>query len=200
MSNHVRSIKSDLWIDGSFRKFDVSQKVVWFYLHTGYHSSETALYSCPIDDIALFCSISKKKTASIIKDFIDMGIVDYDFDTEEILVKDYYDQHSPTSGLFFYMYLQDLEKIKSKKLIDGVIEMSKKYRISTAFYLALTEVRPDLKREDFKIIKTDKSDEEIRNAGLRGRTIALENKKASSEASTPIANNDEQNIDPDLPF
>ena len=200
MSNHVRSIKSDLWIDGSFRKFDASRKVVWFYLHTGYHSSETALYSCPIDDIALFCSISKKKTASIIKDFIDLGLVDYDFDTEEILVKDYYDQHSPSSGLFFYMYLQDLEKIKSKKLIDGVVEMAKKYRISTAFYLALTEVRPDLNREDFKIIKTDKSDEEIRNAGLRGRTIALENKKASSEAATPIANNDDQNIDPDLPF
>lgn len=199
MANHTRTVKTDIWVEHNFRKLDGVQKIVWFYLHTGYHTSETALFACSLSDLAHFCGISKRKATEIISGFIEEGLADYDYETDEILVKDYFEFHAPSSGLYYNMYLQDLEKIKSQRLVDELIEMSKKYRISTAFFLALLDVRPDIDRNDFKIIATDKSDDAIRNAGLRGRTISLE--KRTKTNKTELQNQVTEEItDPDLPF
>ncbi|MBR4296307.1 MAG: hypothetical protein IKT56_05695 [Clostridia bacterium] len=182
MPNYVRSVKTDLWIESRFRKFDAERKIVWFYLHTGYHSSETALYPCPIEDISLFCKISKKKTAEIIKDFCDMNLISYDSDTEEVLVLDYFDYHAPNMGLYYRMYSNDLAKIKSQKLIGELVEISKKYKISMAFFTALKDLRPDLKQEDFKVKKTDKTEDEIRDSDERGRKTAAANRNRAEIA------------------
>ena len=61
MPNCIRTVKADLWIDKDFREFDPARKVFWFFLHTGYLSSETSLYICQIDDISFFCGLSKKQ-------------------------------------------------------------------------------------------------------------------------------------------
>ena len=182
MPNYVRSVKTDLWIESRFRKFDAAQKIVWFYLHTGYHSSETALYPCPIEDIALFCKLSKKKTAEIIEYFCDQNLISYDRETEEVLVRDYFDYHAPNMGLYYRMYAGDLAKIKSQKLIDELVEMSKKYKISMAFFTALKDLRTDLKPEDFKVKKTDKTEDEIRDADERGRKTAEANRNKAEIA------------------
>lgn len=182
MPNYVRSVKTDLWIESRFRKFDAAQKIVWFYLHTGYHSSETALYPCPIEDIALFCKLSKKKTAEIIEYFCDQNLILYDHETEEVLVLDYFDYHAPNMGLYYRMYAGDLSKIKSQKLIDELVEMSKKYKISMAFFTALKNLRPNLNQSDFKVKKTGKTEDEIRDADERGRKTAEANRNKAEIA------------------
>ena len=173
---YTRAIKTDIWIDKDFRKLTPQEKIFWFYLHTGYHSSETALYACPVEDIALFCGISKKKAKEMIEKFCEQGMILYDFSTDELLVLDYFHFHPPIGGLYYRMYSNDLAKIKSQQLIDELVEMSKKHKISLAFFAALRDLRPDLDPNEFKIKKTDKTEVEIRNADERGRGTAAENR------------------------
>ena len=176
MANYTRAIKTDIWINKEFRKMMPQEKIFWFYLHTGYHSSETALYACPIEDIALFCGISKKKAKEMIEKFCEQGSISYDFMTDELLVKDYFNYHPPIGGLYYRMYSNDLAKIKSQRLIDELVEISKKHKISLAFFAALRDLRPELDPDEFKIKKTDKTEVEIRNADERGRGTAAENR------------------------
>lgn len=183
MANYTRAIKTDIWIDTDFRKLTPQEKVFWFYLHTGYHSSETALYACPIEDIALFCGISKKKAKEMIEKFCEQGKILYDLDTDELLVLDYFSFHPPVGGLYYRMYANNLAKIKSQRLIDELVEMSKKYKISLAFFAAFRDLRPELDPKDFKIKKTDKTEGEIRNADERGREVAAERKSMAEIVS-----------------
>ena len=183
MSNCIRTVKADLWIDKDFRSFDATRKVFWFFLHTGYLSSETSLYICQIDDIAFFCNISKKKAAELVSEFEERGFISYDKETGEILVRDYFAYHPPVGGLYYRMFANDLVKIKSEKLIDELVEIAKKYKISVSFFAALQDRRPELKEKDFKIKKTDMTPEEARNADERGRRTAANNRGQGDKAA-----------------
>lgn len=203
MSNCIRTVKADLWIDKDFRSFDATRKVFWFFLHTGYLSSETSLYICQIDDIAFFCNISKKKASDLVSEFEERGFISYDKETGEILVRDYFAYHPPVGGLYYRMFANDLVKIKSEKLIDELVEIAKKYKISVSFFAALQDRRPELKEKDFNIKKTDMTSEEARNADERGRRTAANNRgqgDKSAKKQQEERDEDKQLSDDDLPF
>ena len=205
MPNCVRTLKTDLWIEKEFRSFDAARKVFWFFLHTGYLSSETSLFICQIDDIAFFCGFSKKKAAELVSEFEEQGFISYDRETGEIFVRDYFAYHPPIGGLYYRMFANDLSKIKSERLIDELVEISKQYKISMPFFAALQDRRPELKEEDFKIKKTDMTAEYARNADERGRHTAASNREKSEKPKStyPRVEDDETekiSIDEELPF
>ncbi len=205
MPNCIRTVKADLWIDKDFREFDPARKVFWFFLHTGYLSSETSLYICQIDDISFFCGLSKKKAKELIEEFEERGFISYDVKTGEILVRDYFHFHPPVGGLYYRMFANDLSKIRSEKLIDELVEISKGYKISMPFFAALQDRRPDLKERDFKIKKTDMTPEDARNADERGRHTAASNrgangKKQEEEKTSRQSPDSSSEIDELLPF
>ncbi len=143
-----------------------------------------------ITDCSLYCGVSVKEIEKMLQRFEELGYIFYDYATEEICVLDYFVMHSPAGGITYEMYRKDLAKITSDKVLDVLVENSKRYDISLPFFAALQDFKPQIKEEDFAIKSCSKSIDEIRTAAKRGRA-----KSATKEMETP-----EFEKEDDLPF
>lgn len=184
MANYCRTILSSLWSSKSFRKLNHKEKVFYFLLHTGEISSDTSVFPCMLDDCALYCGVQVEDVEKMIEKFQELGIVYYDYEAEEICVLDYFVMHSPSGGITYEMYRKDISKITSDKVIDVLVENSKKFDISLSFFAALQDFRPSIKEEDFIIKSSNKTIDEIRSAAKRGRTKAALNQEDFSEVGS----------------
>lgn len=180
MANYSRTILSSLWSSKIFRKLNHKEKVFYFLLHTGEITSDTSVFPCLMDDCALYCGVSVKEIEKMLHRFEELGLIFYDYDLEEICVLDYFVMHSPVGGITYEMFRKDLAKISSDKILDVLVENSKKYDISLPFFAALQDFRPCIKQEDFSIKHCEKTVEEIRTAAKRGRTKAAGDKNKSA--------------------
>ncbi len=203
MANYNRSIKTDLWMTIAFRDLTSDEKVVYLFLHTADLSSDSSVFFCPISDVASCCNLSKAKVLKILKKFEEAGYIVYDYDYQEVFVKDYFWLHPPVGGLGFEMFYKDLSKIKSHHLIDLVVENSKEYEISLPFFTALQDVRPNIKQDDYAIKPTKMTCDELRTAANRGRSKSRAKSGAKQEEPTKektYTNENTEIIDEDLPF
>ena len=147
MANYCRTILSSLWSSKSFRKLNQTEKVFYFLLHTGELSSDTSVFPCMLEDCALYCGVQVEEVEKMMKKFEELGLVYYDYDAEEICVLDYFAMHNPAGGITYEMYRKDIGKITSDKVLDVLVENSKKYDISLPFFAALQDFRPSIKEE-----------------------------------------------------
>ena len=172
MANYNRTIVSSLWSNKTFRRLTPKEKVFYFLLHTGEITSDTSVFPCFIEDCALYCGASKKEIEKMLAHFEELGLVMYDKDCEEIIILDFFFYHPPVGGLTFEMFRKDLAKITSKKIMDALVENSKKYKISIQFFTALKEFVPYLCQDDFNIKKSTLTEEEVKTVAERGRKNA----------------------------
>ena len=214
MANYNRTIISSVWTSLDFRKMTDKEKVLYFWLHTGEITSDSSAFPCLIDDCAHYCGMKRKDVESILKKFQELGLVFYDYEEENVVVLDYFDHHPPVGGIKYEMFAKDLAKITSDKVIDVLIENSKNYKISIAFFAALQDLRPEIKAEDFQIKNSsDKTVEEIREVANIGRKNAAAKRKEMaaaykekveadviSEQTTDKVDSSQANTDEDLPF
>ena len=181
MANYNRTIVSSLWSNKLFRRLTHKEKVFYFLLHTGEITSDTSVCPCMIEDCALYCNVSKKEIGKMINHFEELGIILYDHEYEEIIIKDLFYYHPPVGGLTFEMFKKDIAKISSKKILSALVENSKKYTISLQFFAALKEFVPNLRQDDFKIKKTNLTEEEVKTVAARGRRNAARSKVSVEE-------------------
>lgn len=183
MSNYIRNICASVWSEQRFRRLNAYEIVFYFYLHTSHITSDTSVFKLYIDEAALYCKVSAKKIKDMIDKFISLGLILYDFETEEVLVLDYFENHEPAGGLTYEMFIKDLNKIKSEELIRELAVVSKSFSISLSFFAALQEIMPDLQQSDYKIKSSNKSIDEIKTAAVRGRKKITENRNKVADKS-----------------
>lgn len=169
MSNFYRTFRSANWSNLDFRRMTSDEKVVFVLIHTAEFSSETSVFFCPIAECASATNLTQAKIRKIFKKFEEMDLIFYDYKYEEICVKDFFRNAPANSGIGYERYFTDLEKIKSKKILQALVENTKQYRISLAFFAAMDDLISNLKKEDFLIAKTELTLETVRNASARGR-------------------------------
>lgn len=169
MSNFYRTFRSANWSNLDFRRMTSDEKVVFVLIHTAEFSSETSVFFCPIAECASATGLTQTKIRKIFKKFEEMGIIYYDYEYEEICVKDFFENAPATSGIGYDRYYIDMDKIKSKKILQVLVENTKYHRISLAFFTALYDLVGGLNRNDYIISKTAMEMDDVRTASARGR-------------------------------
>ena len=176
MPGFNRTIKTSLWEENKyFRDLSYLEKYLYIYMLTGRYSSETSVFSFPLSYQNEILHLSKKVFMTTFNSLINKNLIIFDEEEEEVLVVHYFDNHAPNGGLTYEMFKNDLSNIKSEMLIDNLVKIAKKYKISKAFYAALVDRRPELASENiisqYKFSdKNDKSLEEVRGYAKAGRT------------------------------
>ena len=175
MPSMYRNISTGLWSAHQyFRNLSPRAKFVYLYLLTAPCSSELSLFPFPLLFQTPSLGLKLEELEAVILALEKEGLVIYDRETEEILVCKYFENHKPNAGLTYEMYRNDLGEIKSEALIDELVEISKNYTISLAYYAALADRRPYLENwETMNLFhfkdKEMKSLDEVRSAASRGR-------------------------------
>ena len=169
MSTFFRTIQSNLWSHKYFRRLSMDEGYTYIFLLTGEITSDTGLYPCVLEDVCYYTGIDRNRVKEIFEKFENDGKIIYDWETEEILICEMFDNKEPLTGIKYEHYVKDFKKIESLRLIKELAEISKRYNICMAFFAALQDLLPNLKEDDYMIKKTDKSAEEIRGAAARGR-------------------------------
>ena len=203
MANYNRTIVSSLWSNKTFRRLTPKEKVFYFLLHTGEITSDTSVFPCFIEDCALYCGASKKEIEKMLAHFEELGLIMYDKECEEIIILDFFFYHPPVGGLTFEMFRKDLAKITSKKIMDALVENSKKYKISIQFFTALKEFVPYLCQDDFNVKKSNLTEEEVKTVAERGRknaSAAKSKSESSGKIKVDLDDEDDDENSEELPF
>lgn len=169
MSNYKRSVESAIWSDISFVDMPSDNKVVYFLLLTGEFSSDSSAFTCSINNLCSYTNLSRAKVLKILKQFEEEGRIKYDYNTQEVLVVEYFRNHEPTGGLTYEMFSKDLKRIRSTWLLEELAENAKRYNISIAFFAALQDYVPNIKESDYKIKASRYTSNTIRTAAAKGR-------------------------------
>lgn len=202
MSNFYRTFRSANWSNLDFRRMTSDEKVVFVLIHTAEFSSETSVFFCPISECAIAAGLTQTKIRKIFQKFQELGYIYYDYEYEEICVKDFFKNSPPNSGIGYDRYVTDLDKIKSKKVLEVFVENTKQYRISLSFFTAMYDIMGGLDRDEYIIGKTSMCMEDFRTASMRGR------KKSgigiAKESETPVKSDseifEEMSDDDECPF
>ncbi len=149
MASFIRTIHTDVW-EHMFPLNSLG-KVFYMFLLTCTATSETSVFYFPVRYPAMYLNLENKEAELLIRDFESKGLVSYDWGTEEILVRYYFENHSPIGGITYEMYAKDLAKVRSSVLLNELKEHSQNFKVSVAFYAALADVFPEL--EDETIMK-----------------------------------------------
>lgn len=184
----------------AFRNLTADEKVVYLFLHTADISSDSSVFFCPLSDVASCCNMSKQKIIKIFKKFEAEKYIVYDYDFQEVCVMDYFWLHPPIGGIYYEMFYKDIQKIKSKCVIDTLVETAKNYEISMAFFTALQDVRPDISQYEYVIKPTDKTPEELRTSAKRGRKLSAAKHTRPKESPFPREADASDAFDDDMPF
>ena len=137
MANYERTFKSSTWSTAEFEKLSATEKIFYFLLTTGEETSDTSVYPLSVSRICYHLGITQKKTLELSDSFQKKGLIDYDFDTEEVLVLCYFIHNPPRGGIKYEGYAKDLNKIKSQRLMNHHAEVAKSYPITIGFFAAI---------------------------------------------------------------
>ena len=180
MQNFCRSVKSHVWQDRTFHRLAPEEKLIYLYLLTGPVTSDTSVFLCPLDQMSLDLGIPVDSIEKVLKRFIELNIVAYDFEQEEICVIPYFAYGTnPVGALNYEMYAKDFDKINNKNLIKYAIESARNADISIAYFAAIQDILPELSEDDFPIRPTKSTTDDIRNAAKRGRKKIKDKKEAA---------------------
>lgn len=192
MQNYSRTVKSHVWQDRTFHRLNPEEKLIYLYLLTGPVTSDTSVFLCPLDQMSLDLGISIESIEKILKRFIELNIVAYDFEQEEVCMMPYFAHGtSPVGALNYEMYAKDFDKINNKSLIKYVVESAKNADISMAYFAAIQDIFPELSEDDYPIRPTKSTADDIRNAAKRGRKKISEKRKSEKQTEELMKKLDE---------
>lgn len=192
MQNYSRTVKSHLWQDRTFHRLNAEEKLVYLYLLTGPVTSDTSVFLCPLDQMSLDLGIPVDSIEKVLKRFIELNIVAYDFEQEEICVIPYFAYGTnPVGSLNYEMYAKDFDKINNKNLIKYAIESARNADISIAYFAAIQDILPELSEDDFPIRPTKSTTDDIRNAAKRGRKKISEKRMSNQKTEMLMKKLDE---------
>ena len=210
MQNYSRSVRSHVWADRTFHRLTPEEKLIYLYLLTGPVTSDTSVFLCPLDQMSLDLGIPMDSIEKVLKRFIQLNIVAYDFENEEICMIPYFTYGtSPVGALYYEMLSKDHDKIKNKNLIKYAVESARNADISMAYFAAIQDIFPELSEDDFPIRPTKSTADDIRNAAKRGRKKINEKRKAEKQREDlmrkldEVAKNEVEEEDPqeeEMPF
>lgn len=86
-----RVVSSEIWRDTKFRREMKSQKCkyLWLYLLTCPSSQSIGIFYLPIDEIVIDTKLDIDEVKQNLMSLTDLGMLDYDMETEEILIYNY---------------------------------------------------------------------------------------------------------------
>ena len=169
MSNYERTFKSAVWNERIFENLSNTEKVFYVLLHVGIETSDTSVFSLThkrIKDHLMLSSV--EEVDEILEKFTELGLIQYDYEHEEILVLDYFRHNPPKSPFFYEGYCKDLSKIHSKKLLEALAENAKNYTLSVAFLSALSEYVA-IDPNQYKLRNSSHTLQSIKDVQARGR-------------------------------
>ena len=201
MSNYERTFKSSTWSTSAFEKLTHTEKIFYFLLTTGEETSDTSVYPLSVSRICYHLGITPEKTLELIDSFQKKGLIDYDFDTEEVLVLCYFIHNPPRGGIKYEGYSKDLNKIKSQRLMNHLAEVAKSYPITIGFFAALKE-HVNINQSDYKIKSTTQTAESAKSAAQKGREKIAENRRNANELPEDLGNESPfpRELPEDLPY
>ena len=149
MPSMYRNVSTGLWeAHKYFFDLDAEAKYVYMYIITSRFSSELSAFPFPMKIHAPVLGLSEERFLEIFENLMEKGVIIYDNEAAEVLVVNYFENHSPNAGIRYEMYRNDLREIKSEMIVDALVEIATKYEITLAFYAALADRRPELEREE----------------------------------------------------
>lgn len=194
MANYERTLLSAIWDEVEFQNLTPAEKHLYLLLHLGNESSDTSVYPITLKTIAYRCDCTVEEAKEMMQKFIDLELIMYNFETGEVLVKDYFRHNPPRGGIRYAGYAKDFAKIKSHALIEEVAEIAKKYQVTIGFLAALSEY-VDIDVKDYKVKKTTETLESAKTVTARGLATIAAHRAAAKEVNLDVEADDE-----DLPF
>lgn len=130
MPSMYRNVSTGLWeAHKYFFDLDAEEKYVYMYLITSRFSSELSAFPFPLKIHAPVLGLEEDRFLEIFENLMEKGVIIYDNEAAEVLVVNYFDNHSPNAGIRYEMYRNDLREIKSEMIIDALVEIATKYEI-----------------------------------------------------------------------
>ena len=194
MANYERTFKSAVWNEDWFEELSNTGKLFYYLIHTGEETSDVSVFPLTVKKIAYQLSTSQDEVRALIDVFTANDLIEFDYETSEILVVDYFRHNPPRGGIRYEGYRKDLAKIKSKRLLARLAEIAKSYPITIGFYSALAEYI-EINRSDYNIKPTTQTEESVKTVQQRGRQGSAKKRKKEVEPVTkgvPVIPDEEQ--------
>lgn len=207
MANYERTIKSTIWNESWFESLNAQEKLFYYLIHTGDETSDTSIFPLSVKRIGYLLDMTQDEVVTMIDGFTLQGLVDYDYQTSEILVIDYFRHNPPRGGIMYEGYRKDFDKILSQRLLDRLAEVAKCVPITIGFFAALHERVPHMRQPEYIIKPSKETEESVKEVQKRGRTrIAdMRGAKTATTKAVTVDMSDEEfaalhDDDGDLPF
>lgn len=128
-----RYIDSELWSDSKFSdEFSPEDKYFWLMLLTTRYGNLAGCFEFSIKQMARDSGYKEEIIAKLVNRFINnYQMIDYDFDTKEILILNWYRYNWTKSPKFKTSLDKYVEKIKNKKFKEYVENLYEEYSMDT---------------------------------------------------------------------
>ena len=196
MANYERKFKSSIWSTVEFEKLNATEKAFYFLLITGEETSDTSIFALTVGCISYRLNVTRKKALELIDSFQQKGLIDYDYETEEVLVICYFKHNPNNGGLKYEHFSKDMNKIQSKRLFAHLAEVAKQYPITIGYFAALKE-HIYIEVSDYTIKKSKEDEESVKTVAQRGRE-KIDEKRRNANALPETLDN-EPPFPPELP-
>ena len=196
MSNYKRKFQSSIWNTAEFENLNATEKAFYFLLITGEETSDTSIFALTVGCISYRLNVTRKKALELIDSFQQKGLIDYDYETEEVLVICYFKHNPNNGGLKYEHFSKDMNKIQSKRLFAHLAEVAKQYPITIGYFAALKE-HIYIEVSDYTIKKSKEDEESVKTVAQRGRE-KIDEKRRNANALPETLDN-EPPFPPELP-
>lgn len=126
----MRVIEPKLWNSQKWRRSmtDIELRYFWLYLLTCPFSKSCGIFYLPIDTMIMETKISQEKVEKHLKELISLKMIDYNYDTEEIIIYNFPKYNIIRLGKPMEDCLKsELSSVKEIKLIKNMIGYLESY-------------------------------------------------------------------------
>ena len=201
MSNYERKFKSSVWSTVEFENLNATEKAFYFLLITGEETSDTSIFALTVGCISYRLGVTRKKALELIDSFQQKGLIDYDYETEEVLVICYFKHNPNNGGLKYEHFSKDMNKIQSKRLFAHLAEVAKLYPITLGYFAALKE-HVYIEVSDYTIKPSKEDEESVKIVAQKGREKIAENRRNANVLPEDLGNESPftRELPEDLPY
>ena len=109
-----RAIQVDFWEDGFVLDLTPEEKYFYLYLLSNSRTTQCGCYELPYKVIEMQTGYNRETVQKLLKRFDDYGKINYNEETKEILIKNWYKHNFSKSPKVKNCILKEIEKIKNK--------------------------------------------------------------------------------------
>ena len=127
MSNYC-PIYTSIWSDIKFTEYTAEQQLIFLYLTTNPSCEISGIYQISPKQIAYSTNIDKDVVVDILSDRFNTDVLEYDFESGTIFVKDFFKYNSVKGGNPTSIYKKiktNLESIKNQRFVSDFLAIYK---------------------------------------------------------------------------